>query len=210
MYSQPHRWLTPMLLHRTFSHVLSNMLLFVLLAYQLEVKYGVLRVAALWLVAVMGGALFSAAFEEPCVAVVGASGGVFGLIGLFLADLLLNFETIKRYVLRDAWLCRCVSLCCVSCGLVVVCAHIYTNHHRPILRCICVVALLAYFIATVAAGSVGVSHLSHVGMYAVVYRSCHHMGMYLHHDHRYCAAQSAHLTCNQPQVVLCVASSQHW
>ncbi len=86
-----------MLLHRTFSHILSNMLLFLLLSYQLEVKYGVVRMVVLWLVAVMGGALFSASFEAPCVAVVGASGGVFGLIGLFLADLLLNFETIKRY-----------------------------------------------------------------------------------------------------------------
>ena len=42
------------------------------------------------------GAVVSASFEPPCTAVVGASGGVFGLVGLFLADLLLNFETTTR------------------------------------------------------------------------------------------------------------------
>lgn len=45
---------------------------------------------------VFAGSLFSASFEDPCTAVVGASGGVFGLVGLFLADVLLNFETTKR------------------------------------------------------------------------------------------------------------------
>lgn len=33
--------------------------------------------------------------------VVGASGGVSGLVGLFLADMLLNFETIPRPILRS-------------------------------------------------------------------------------------------------------------
>jgi len=43
------------------------------------------------------GNFFSAAFENGCATVQGASGGVFGMIGLFIADLVLNFETVQRY-----------------------------------------------------------------------------------------------------------------
>lgn len=45
---------------------------------------------------VITGSFFSAAFENACATVQGASGGVFGMIGLFIGDLILNFETVKR------------------------------------------------------------------------------------------------------------------
>lgn len=48
----------------------------------------------------VGGNLISAAAESPCVLVVGASGAVFGLQGFFIADLIVNFETITRPLLR--------------------------------------------------------------------------------------------------------------
>ena len=44
------------------------------------------------------GNFFSAAFENSCLAVAGASGGIFGMIGLYIADMILNFESIKRCV----------------------------------------------------------------------------------------------------------------
>lgn len=47
-----------------------------------------------WCSAGLGGNFCSAAFEDPCVLVVGASGSVFGFIGLYVADLVLNFESI--------------------------------------------------------------------------------------------------------------------
>jgi membrane associated rhomboid family serine protease len=40
--------------------------------------------------------------EVPCVAVVGASGAVFGMAGVTLADMALNFETLARPLLRTA------------------------------------------------------------------------------------------------------------
>lgn len=45
---------------------------------------------------VCAGNFFSAAFENTCLALVGASGGVFGMVGLFIADMIVNFGTIKR------------------------------------------------------------------------------------------------------------------
>jgi len=44
------------------------------------------------------GNFFSAAFEDTCLALVGASGGVFGMVGLFIADMVVNFASIRRYL----------------------------------------------------------------------------------------------------------------
>jgi membrane associated rhomboid family serine protease len=52
----------------------------------------------LWLLSGLGGNFFSALFEDKCTLVVGASGAVFGMVGLFVGDFMLNFETIKRWV----------------------------------------------------------------------------------------------------------------
>lgn len=42
----------------------------------------------------------SAAFEKTCTLLVGASGAVFGFMGLFVADLVINFESISWPFLR--------------------------------------------------------------------------------------------------------------
>lgn len=42
----------------------------------------------------------SMAFEDPCFVYVGASGAVFGFIGLYLTDIILNFESMYRPLLR--------------------------------------------------------------------------------------------------------------
>ncbi len=52
--------------------------------------------AQLYVIGVAAGNFFSAAFEDRCAAVAGASGGIFGLLGLFIADMVLNFETLTR------------------------------------------------------------------------------------------------------------------
>jgi membrane associated rhomboid family serine protease len=43
--------------------------------------------------------LFSALIKDKCTLAVGASGAVFEMIGLFVSDSMLNFETIRRSVL---------------------------------------------------------------------------------------------------------------
>ena len=66
----------------------------------LERKYGAWRIAVLWCVASVGGQLTSAVWEDWCKVVVGASGGVFGVMGLFVVDMVVNFKTIKRPILQ--------------------------------------------------------------------------------------------------------------
>ena len=91
-----------MFVHQNFQHFISNTALFTLLAWQIESKYGWWRIGGLWLIALLGAGFFSAAFEDPCEAVVGSSGGIFGLLGLYIADLVVNFERIKRPLLRGS------------------------------------------------------------------------------------------------------------
>ena len=42
----------------------------------------------------MAGNFSSTIFEDPCQLVVGASGCTFGLVGLYIADVALNFESM--------------------------------------------------------------------------------------------------------------------
>ncbi|KAL4424956.1 hypothetical protein ABPG77_009685 [Micractinium sp. CCAP 211/92] len=54
----------------------------------------------IYLLAGLGGNLLSAVTEAPCVAVVGASGIVFGAAAATVADMIQNFQTIGRPLLR--------------------------------------------------------------------------------------------------------------
>ncbi|KAK9845911.1 hypothetical protein WJX81_005785 [Elliptochloris bilobata] len=95
MRRQPWRFVTSWFIHESVMHI--------------EEKYGWWRITLLWVVSALGGNFFSAAFENNCLAVAGASGGIFGMIGLYVADMILNFESIKRPFMRGlmmlAFLC---------------------------------------------------------------------------------------------------------
>ena len=49
------RWVSSILVHTSFQHVLSNMLLFVVLSWQIEEKYGAFRVAFIFFWSAIGG-----------------------------------------------------------------------------------------------------------------------------------------------------------
>ncbi|PNH07798.1 Folate-biopterin transporter 1, chloroplastic [Tetrabaena socialis] len=99
---QFYRWLTSQVPHLNSHHLGANLALLAALGGPLERKYGTVRVVAVWTAAVVGGQLLSTAVEDTCRMVVGCSGGVFGLLGLFAADILLNFRTMRRPILRCA------------------------------------------------------------------------------------------------------------
>jgi membrane associated rhomboid family serine protease len=88
--------------HVNIRHVLANTLLLLLLGVQMERKYGSARLLLLWSLAVLGGGLLSVSADDPCKVVAGASGGVFGLVGLYAADLVRNYRTVKRPILQAA------------------------------------------------------------------------------------------------------------
>lgn len=82
-----YRLLSSMFLHADIQHLVNNMLLLYGLGYMLEKELGHVRFLIYYLVAGVGGDIFSLAKEyitkEYCFS-IGASGAVYGLIGILL------------------------------------------------------------------------------------------------------------------------------
>lgn len=57
-------------------------------------RFGQSRVAAVWLISTVGAGL-CVSLGRPCATVVGLSGGIFGLFGLFICDLVEHFRLVR-------------------------------------------------------------------------------------------------------------------
>lgn len=77
-----------------------NTLSLLVLCIHLENKFGTLRTFVIAFLSAIGGGLFSAVLEDPCDIVVGASGVVFGMVGLFAVDFCLNFRKIQFPIMK--------------------------------------------------------------------------------------------------------------
>lgn len=88
------RWWTYQWSHVGFNHVLTNTVLLVLFGISLEGVHGSLRMFIMFNVGVFGGASanFVANVHQP---IVGMSGGDYALLGMTLADLLVNWRFKK-------------------------------------------------------------------------------------------------------------------
>lgn len=80
---QPWRMLTSMLVHSGITHFLLNMLALWMIGRSLEPLLGRGRFVALYLIGGLGGSVAMAVLD-PVVATVGASGGIFALMGALL------------------------------------------------------------------------------------------------------------------------------
>lgn len=125
----PQLWITSGVIHMSFGHLVSNCILFIVLSSQMERQHGALRIASGWVISAFGGNLLrycafllenpefcsdteevhsfihslgfcSAVIEDSCTAVAGASGGIFGLVGMFLAETVLDWKAIRRKLFR--------------------------------------------------------------------------------------------------------------
>ena len=90
-----YRLLTYSLIHENFIHCASNIIVVTTFGVSMEHKLGVARVAVVWLVSTVGGALFALSFGQACTVTVGCSGVIFGLIGLYIVDLGLHFKIFR-------------------------------------------------------------------------------------------------------------------
>lgn len=89
------RLLTYSIHHLNFLHIFSNAFIITLGGYMMEVKYGALRLFIIYFGSVIGGGLFAWWWYPLDVVIIGASAGAYGLIFLFIADLILNWESVK-------------------------------------------------------------------------------------------------------------------
>eukprot|EP00210_Caulerpa_lentillifera_P008037 g7674.t1 len=93
--SESWRWLISMLIHENFAHLGGNILLFVLLSWSLESKYGFWRTGLVCWLSGLSGNFMSAVFEDSCGIILGASGCVFGLAAFYIIDVVGDFRSVS-------------------------------------------------------------------------------------------------------------------
>ena len=87
------RLFTPMILHAGLVHYILNMLALYFIGGAVEQSHGFASAAVLFIIPAVGGNILSAICLPQYIS-VGASGGIFGLIGGCLADITLNWNLL--------------------------------------------------------------------------------------------------------------------
>ncbi|XP_056416566.1 rhomboid-related protein 2 [Hyla sarda] len=85
------RFLSYMLVHAGVQHIIGNLFLQLFLGIPLEMVHKGHRVGLVYIAGVIGGSLASSIFD-PRLALVGASGGVYALIGGYFMNVIVNFK----------------------------------------------------------------------------------------------------------------------
>nr|XP_006631583.1 PREDICTED: rhomboid-related protein 2 [Lepisosteus oculatus]XP_015204374.1 PREDICTED: rhomboid-related protein 2 [Lepisosteus oculatus]XP_015204376.1 PREDICTED: rhomboid-related protein 2 [Lepisosteus oculatus] len=85
------RFISYMFVHAGVEHILGNLTLQLLLGIPLELVHKGIEVGTVYLSGVLAGSLASSIFD-PLHALVGASGGVYALIGGYFMNALVNFK----------------------------------------------------------------------------------------------------------------------
>jgi len=88
------RWLTYQFTHASLAHVMTNAFDCLMLGIPLEGMHGHLRMLVMFNAGVAGGAL-CAMVADTHSSIIGCSGGIFSLIGIHFADLLMNWRERK-------------------------------------------------------------------------------------------------------------------
>ncbi|GKY97973.1 hypothetical protein MPSEU_000755400 [Mayamaea pseudoterrestris] len=90
-----YRLFTAIILHAGIIHYAINMMALLLIGPAVEKEFGSLYMAAIFVVAAVGGNVASALLLASSYTIsVGASGGLFALMGICLADVLANWDLI--------------------------------------------------------------------------------------------------------------------
>ncbi|KAJ1063921.1 hypothetical protein K5549_009233 [Capra hircus] len=85
------RFISYMLVHAGVQHILGNLIMQLGLGIPLEMVHKGLRVGLVYLAGVIAGSLASSIFD-PLKSLVGASGGVYALMGGYFMNVLVNFQ----------------------------------------------------------------------------------------------------------------------
>lgn len=98
--SESWRWFVSLLVHEDFAHLGGNLLLFAVLSWSLESKYGFFRTGMICWLSGISGNFMSAAWEDSCGIVLGASGCIFGLAAFYVMDVIGDFKHVSFPCLR--------------------------------------------------------------------------------------------------------------
>lgn len=106
------RFFSYMLLHAGIEHILGNVLLQLVVGVPLEMVHKGLRVSIVYMAGVLAGSLASSIFD-PFVYLVGASGGVYALLGGYFSNILMNWS---RMAFNGLHLVLIIGIVCVDFG----------------------------------------------------------------------------------------------
>ncbi|XP_078490853.1 rhomboid-related protein 2-like isoform X1 [Ciona intestinalis] len=87
------RFISYMFLHAGIEHILGNVVLQLMFGLPLEMVHKSYRVAIVYMSGVLAGSLASSIFD-PFVYLVGASGGVYALLGGYLSNVITNWSRL--------------------------------------------------------------------------------------------------------------------
>ena len=87
------RLLSSTVLHAGLLHYLVNMLALWFVGAAIETSHGFIAATILFVIPAVGGTILSAIFLPEYIT-VGASGGIFGLIGACLSDIIMNWKLL--------------------------------------------------------------------------------------------------------------------
>lgn len=100
---QPNQWfrfITPMFLHAGIIHIGVNMLMQMTMGRQMEIQIGSIRFALVYVSSGIFGFVLGGNFAAQGIASTGASGALFGIMGLFMLDLFYTWKERKNPI-RD-------------------------------------------------------------------------------------------------------------
>ena len=95
-----YRIVTPMVLHAGIIHYIVNMAAVWFIGIAIEQNHGWVKSMILFMIPGVGGTILSAIFLPQYIS-VGASGGIFGLVGGCIADLILHWNLLFIQVLDE-------------------------------------------------------------------------------------------------------------
>ncbi|CAG9332916.1 ROM1_3 [Blepharisma stoltei] len=93
------RWITPVLLHASLSHLIFNMIMQLILGTRLEPTVGMKKTLYLYFLCDFGGNLLGAILD-PNARAVGASTSIFGMISAMIAWVLMNWHSLEGNAYR--------------------------------------------------------------------------------------------------------------
>lgn len=88
-----YRLFSPMVLHAGIVHYLLNMAALWFVGAAIEKSHGVVNAAIAFIIPAVGGTILSALFLPQYIS-VGASGGIFGFIGMCISDIFVNWNLL--------------------------------------------------------------------------------------------------------------------
>lgn len=94
--NQWFRFITPIFLHGGIIHFLLNMLFQIQTGRQIEADIGPIRYGIIYMASGIFGFIFGGNFSSPTLPSLGASGSLFGIIGVLLLDLLQKWKLYRN------------------------------------------------------------------------------------------------------------------